>query len=388
MKVLIIGAGIAGTTLAIALHKAGIKAEIFEAYSQSADGVGAWLTVAVNGLRALQTIDVDVSKLGGFQTPRMMLHLASGKRLATLSMGEAGGLTTISIRRADLYASLRDEALRRGIPITYGKRLVAAGSDSRGLTTAEFSDGTRIQADLIVGADGLKSALRTIIDPAAPKARYVGLLNTGGFASGIKVPGDTGVMQMFFGNKSFFCYMPAPDGRVWWFANPALAKEADAKAPADWKQRLLELFAGEVFPAVDVIRASDTVLPPWPTYDIPHVPQWHRDNMILIGDAAHATSPSSGQGASMAFEDAVTLALCLRDAPSIEDAFTSYEAQRRERVEKTVAWGKRSGDGKTPQGFGRIIRDLALRLFLPMLERQGKSNPMAWLFDYKIEWRD
>ena len=89
------------------------------------------------------------------------------------------------------------------------------------------------------------------------------------------------------------------------------------------------------------------------TYDLGHVPVWHRGRLLVIGDAAHAPSPSSGQGASMALEDAVELARCLRDLPSVEEAFAAYDAVRRTRVEKVVAAGARSSSSKTPGPVGR-----------------------------------
>ncbi|WP_414638650.1 FAD-dependent monooxygenase, partial [Actinophytocola sp.] len=105
--------------------------------------------------------------------------------------------------------------------------------------------------------------------------------------------------------------------------------------------------AGEGFPAGEIIDATEHVFSGSNTYDFPTVPVWHRGRMIIIGDAAHATSPASGQGASMALEDAVTLAKCLRDLPA---AYTAYENLRRKRVERVVAQGKRNGDGKAWTG--------------------------------------
>ncbi len=90
------------------------------------------------------------------------------------------------------------------------------------------------------------------------------------------------------------------------------------------------------------------------TYDFPTVPT----RMVIIGDAAHATSPAAGQGAAMALEDAVTLARCLRDVPSIPKALAAYEGLRREHVEAVVERGKRNGDAKAVGPVGRVIRDI------------------------------
>ena len=116
---------------------------------------------------------------------------------------------------------------------------------------------------------------------------------------------------------------------------------------------------------------------------MPMVPRWHRDRMIIIGDAAHAASPSSGQGASMAIEDAVVLAGCLSAEADIEAAFARYERERRGRVEKIVAHGKRNGSGKAPGAFGRV-RDFFMGYVFRYLEKKGAAAT-RWIYDYRVE---
>jgi FAD-dependent urate hydroxylase len=390
-RALVVGGGIAGTCAALALQKAGLSPVILESHGASSDGVGAFLTVAVNGLAALRLLDVDLASAGGFATPRMVLQLGDGERLGELGAGRdpTTGLVTQTIARADLYAALRDEVTRRGIPITYGKRLVSADRTREGVV-ARFADGSDEEGALLVGADGLRSRVREIVDPKAPPARYVGLLNTGGYARGVDVPGDVGTMYMIFGKRCFFGYVKHPGGDVWWFANPARKREPTreelaAMGSEGWRAELVELFSVDASPAAALVQATPEILAGWATYDMPRVPRWHRDRMIVIGDAAHAASPSSGQGASMAMEDAVVLAKCLRDASSIEDAFAGYERARRDRVERVVAMGKRGGSGKTPGTLGRVVRDLALRwVFARMMKR--REDPMAWVFEAPLTW--
>ena len=128
------------------------------------------------------------------------------------------------------------------------------------------------------------------------------------------------------------------------------------------------------------IDATDEIFAGWNTYDFPKVPTWHRDRMIIIGDAAHATSPASGQGASMAVEDAVTLAMCLRDNENVTDAFARYESLRRERVERVVAQGKRNGDGKSLGPVMRNLLPLVFKLFKP-----GEKST-DWQYSHRIDW--
>jgi len=107
--------------------------------------------------------------------------------------------------------------------------------------------------------------------------------------------------------------------------------------------------------------------------------------MVVIGDAAHATSPSSGQGASMAIEDAVVLAKCLRDLPTTAEAFTAYEALRRNRVERVVAHGARSSNLKAAGPLARRLRDLMLPLFLARVAAKSAKS-LAWMHRYHVDW--
>jgi 2-polyprenyl-6-methoxyphenol hydroxylase-like FAD-dependent oxidoreductase len=392
---LVIGGGIAGPVTAMALRKAGFEPTVFEAYDRAADGVGAYLTLAVNGIRALRVLDLDGTALrAGIATPRMALHLGSGHKLGEFANGSATpgepGLVSRTIRRGDLYGALRDEAARRGVPVEYGKRLVDAHTTSTGTVVARFADGSEAAGDLLIGADGLRSRTREIVDPAAPRACYVGLLNAGGYARGVTVPGPPGTLHMIFGRRCFFGYLLAPDGEVWWFANPArrvepTPAELAAITPGQWRAELLDLFAADAGPAVDLIRATGEIFAGWNTYDFPTVPHWHSGHLVIIGDAAHAASPASGQGASMAVEDAVVLARCLRDEPEIPAAFAAYERLRRRRVERIVRQGRRNGSQKAPGPVGRAVRDAVLRTVFALRPKNAR-DPMRWIHEHRVEW--
>lgn len=378
---LIIGGGIAGPVTAMALRRVGIEPVIFEAYGRGSDGVGAFLTLGVNGLAALEILGLrDTVEALGMATPEMKM-ISKGRELASLPMAAR------TVSRAELYQALRDEAVRRGVAVEYGKRLTDAQVTPDGVQ-ARFADGTTAEGDLLIGADGLRSATRTIIDPHAPRPRHIGLLNVGGYARGMGRPGEPGVAHMVFGRRCFFGYFVHPDGEVWWFANPPSRREPDraellAVTSEQWRARLVDLFRDDTGPMLDIIAATEEIFPGWNTYDFPRVPTWHNRRMVIIGDAAHATSPSSGQGASLAIEDALVLAKCLRDRPDTEQAFAAFQSLRRERVERVVKHGKRSGDGKAQGPVGAAIRDVMLPVFMRTMARR---NTLGWMYDYRIAW--
>ena len=392
-KALIVGGGVAGPVTAMALQQAEIDSVVYEAYAAGADGTGAFLTFASNGLDALQTIDAHRLVLAeGFPTPHMEIQSGNGKPLGSVPNGGtlSDGTVSQTLKRADLYRVLRDEAVRRGASVEYGKRLVDTENTSDGGVVARFEDGTEAEGDLLIGADGIHSRTRSIIDPQAPGARYIPVLNIGGFARGVRVQAEPGTFRMVFGKRAFFGYAIHPSGEVWWFANPPRADEPSsaelaAVSPEQWREMLLDLFAEDDTPAVEIIKATPGRLSGWATYDLPKVPTWHRGTMIIIGDAAHATSPSAGQGASMAIEDAIVLARCLRDLPDTTQAFAVYERLRRRRVERIVAHGARTSNSKAAGPVARVIRDMMMPM---ILKRVANGGSLAWMHDYHIDWEE
>ena len=207
----------------------------------------------------------------------------------------------------------------------------------------------------------------------------------------MRLPGKRpGTLYLAFGKRCFFGYLPVPDGfghdgEVWWFANPPrrgepTREELAAISAEEWRARLLDLFSVDAGPAAELIADSTGILAGWPTYDVPSVPRWHRDRMVIIGDAAHATSPASGQGASMAIEDAVTLGLCVSPA-SVAAGLELYEQRRRRRVERVVAAGRRNGSGKTAGPVGAAIRDAMFPLVMKLVFR---GDPNAWILDHRV----
>lgn len=384
---IVVGGGIAGPVTALALQRAGITATVYEAYDSTADGIGAMLSIAPNGRAALDVLDA-AHVLDDIGTPMtaMLLRSWTGKVLAEI--GTPPGLPDqLLVQRADLYRALYDEAAARGIAVEHGKRLVSL-ADNGSKVTARFADGSGATADILVGADGIRSATRALIDPAAPSPRYGGLLNFGALVPGT---GESthGKMHMVFGKRAFCGYLVYEGGLGGWFVNlpheaPLSLAEQHAVPNDVWLERLHAAFADDRTLAPDLIGRTDPddLLVVGPVEDLPTVPTWHRGRVVLVGDAAHATSPSSGQGASLAMESAVQLARCLRDLPP-QRAFPAYERLRRSRVERIIAAGARTNNNKAAGPLARVIRDLVLPVAMRSL---AKPEKMAWQFAYQIDW--
>jgi 2-polyprenyl-6-methoxyphenol hydroxylase-like FAD-dependent oxidoreductase len=388
MKALIVGAGVAGPVTAMALRQVGVEATIFEAHSPSDGETGSYFTMTANGLEGLAAIGArELAIAAGFPTRRNVMWNEAGRRLASLPLDSTlpGSPAAHTMKRSRLARVLQDEARRRGIHCEYGRRLSRADIASDGRVVATFHDGSTATGDVLIGADGVHSVVRQAIDPAAPSGRYVGLTNFGGVTRGAAMGVEPEAWHLVFGRRAFFGYQATPDGDVVWFANaprPAItAEERAATTEVAWRLYLAGLFADDAGPAVELIEAGELELAADNTHDLGHVPTWHRGPMIIIGDAAHAPAPTSGQGASMAIEDGIALARELGRATSTEAAFAAYERFRRERVEKIVAWGARGSSNKVPGRFGRIARDVMLRVLLRWVITE---KSLSWMYDYRI----
>ena len=387
---LIIGGGIAGPAAAMALQKAGLEPVIYEARPAGAEGTGTFLTLGSNGLDALRTLDADQAVLkAGFATPGITLRSGTGKQLGVSRTGQTlpDGTTSQTMKRAELYRALLHEAARRGIHVEQGRRLTGAEVTEGGVR-ATFADGTDATGELLIGCDGIHSTVRKIIDPMAPAPAYAGLLNTGGYARGVPVGTEPGRYEMIFGKRAFFGYVVAPGGEVWWFANVPARDEPGRREAPDldgelWRSRLIKLYGQDAGPAVQLIEATPQIMTCSPVHTMPHLPSWHSRRMIVVGDAAHAPSPTSGQGASLSIEDAVVLAKCLRDLPDSDQAFAAFESLRRSRVERIIKAAARINNSKAAGPAARVVRDALLPLILRMT---ADSKQFRQVYDYHIGW--
>jgi 2-polyprenyl-6-methoxyphenol hydroxylase-like FAD-dependent oxidoreductase len=373
-KVLIAGAGIAGPAAAVALHKAGIEAAVFEACPDAADWGSAFVTIPANGQDALHAIDAgQVLSSISFPISGLRFLAPGGTFLGEFPLGGQRPPSR-TVTRAALSASLAAEAARRGIPVAYGKRLTAVDHVGQGVT-ASFADGTSADGDVLVGADGVYSCVRGLIDPCAPAPRYAGLTLAVGHADGLPGPDcEPGTATMIYGSRAYCVHIAAPDGRLWWsvrLPGPEPAPD-ELDAPAGhWRERIAAAFDADPTPAAGIIRATRGPVTVTVARDIPVLAAWRNGPVVLIGDAAHAASPFTTQGVSLALEDAVALARCLRDIPDIHGALAAYEHLRRDRVERVVQAGGSSGANPVPPSPGTRM-----------------EGPPSWLLDHHIDWAE
>jgi len=389
-RALVIGGGIAGPVVASALCKAGIEPVVYEAYAEKADGIGGVVMLAPNGLGALRIIGAEKAVLGiGRPIPGMIIADGRGRKLA-----EATGIPGLPpnqvMWRSDLYRVLHDHAAAQGVRIEYGKRLVGADETADGVT-ARFADGTTATGDVLIGADGIRSTVRTLIDPGAPGPEHVGLLGFGGYGNHVAEGTGGDAMTFANGKRAFFGFWGHPDGkRTLWFSNlphgEAMSRAQALETPsAEWLRRLREVHADDI-PARDILAHSsaDEFFVFGSMEIMPRVPHWHRGRMVLVGDSAHAPSSSSGQGVSLAAESAVQLARCLRDLPDAPSAFAAYERLRRPRVEKVAAdaakTNRNKAAGPVARTLMRALAPLAMKTFLK------PEKMFGFLHGYRIDW--
>lgn len=367
---MVIGGGIAGPVAAVALRKAGIEASVYEAHAAAADGVGAMLSLQPNGVNALKIIGADAALASiGQPVPGVVMTDGAGNTLS-----EFGGFPELppplAMPRAALFRALAEHAARRGVRFEYGKRLVGVEQEADSIT-ARFADGSTATADVLIGADGLRSTVRTLVDPDAPGPEYQGVLSFGGVVEPGTVGTEPGSMYFAFG-RAFLGYWALPDSRIVWFASlpsqePLTVAQVAAIPAAEWLERLRPLYAGH-FPGEQLLARTDPAdfMKVGAMERMPSVPCWYRGRMVLVGDSAHAPSSSAGQGASLAIESAIELARCLRDVPGHTDAFAAYEQLRRSRVEmiggaaaktnKAKAGGEKPAVSSPEQLFGPVHR--------------------------------
>ncbi|MGW4249050.1 FAD-dependent oxidoreductase [Nocardia sp. NPDC004722] len=382
---LVIGGGIAGPVTATALHRAGIDVTVCEAYPGPAYGIGSALALAPNGMAALEIVGAADA------VRRIALPIRTSSMSVNGKTFDLPGLQNVEplqmVERPELHQVLHDTAVAAGVRFEYNRRLVDVEEHAGGVT-AIFADGSSATADVLIGADGIRSTVRGLIDPKAPGPTYLHMLGFGAYTDcSFEVPPDS--MTFAFGKRAYYLYWALPDGRVGWGANlpteEYLSLSQARTVPAEkWLRTIRETYAGET-PGEELARNTtpEQLEVAGALHIMPPVPHWYRGRMALTGDAVHAPSNSSGQGGSMAIESAIELARCLRDIDDPTTAFATYEALRRPRVEGVAARVARTNRTKAA---GPVARK-AMQVLMPMMfKRMDMEKYLGPEQRFRIDW--
>jgi len=387
-KALVIGGGIAGPVTALFLRRAGIDIELYEAWPYSA-GIGGGLQIAPNGMRVLAELGLadDLIKRGSV-AESFNLYSQAGKKLGSINrdMARRFGQPALNMCRATLNEALVDAAWSASVSVFFEKRLVKIEDRGDQPVIAYFADGTTAEGDFVIGADGVHSAVRRHVIPDGPTPFDTGLIGFGGFVPRALIEnlpiGQR--VETTFGQSGFFGYglcSPDPnDGAMWWSTQPShgiTAAAYRAMSQDAIKQHLRDFHAGWHAPIPAIIEAAENIVVT-DTLDVATLPTWSRKRTLLIGDAAHATSPHAGQGASLALEDAMVLGRLMADRQELGMTFQNFEHERRPRAEKIVAIARRNGNSKREfSPTGAWIRDHMIKLLLPL-----SSKGMDFMYAY------
>ncbi len=388
LKALIIGGGISGPVTGIFLKKAGIDAQVFEAWPHST-GLGGGLQLAPNGMHVLDEIGLaDEMVRRGSICDSFDFCSQSGRRLGSINrnMQARFGQPAVNMCRSTLSETLTNKAWHESVGLHFEKRLVSIEDRADQPIVAHFADGTSAEGDFLIGADGVHSAVRAHVIPDGPQPFDTGLVGFGGFVPRSLLE-DTAIGQRVeatFGQSGFFgygfCSSDPNDGVMWWSTQPSRGVDAATFRAMDQqalRQHLRDFHAGWHDPILRIIDAAENIVVT-DTLDVATLPTWSRKRTLLIGDAAHATSPHAGQGASLALEDAMRLSRLMRDGQELGVTFEAFETERRPRAERVVALARRNGNSKREFGAtGAWIRDRMMKLLLPVT-----AKSMDWMYAY------
>jgi 2-polyprenyl-6-methoxyphenol hydroxylase-like FAD-dependent oxidoreductase len=347
LHVLIVGAGIAGLALARALRRRGITAEVVERMTEW-DAGGAGMYLPGNSVRALDELGIwpkVAARANPIMRQRFLDH--RGRLLVDIDVRrywkDVGGC--VAIHRAALHEALRTENTEGQVRL--GISVLELHDDGHG-TSVRLSDGSTGDYDLVVGADGVHSGIRTLaLD--GPPARYVGQASWRFVAAGFPETSDWNVM---LGRGRAFLTVALGNGTVYCYADVNTSDLAHARA-TEWRESFAD-FADPVPRLLD--HAGDAYFAP-----IEEVapPAWTAGRIVLVGDAAHASSPNMAQGAAMAFEDALVLADVLATSQPLAEALLEYERRRTPRV----TWvHEQTHRRDRTRSLPPIVRNLTLRL--------------------------
>ena len=352
-KVLVVGGGIAGLTLAVALRRRNIDADIVELQPKwNVLGVGISLTgPCLRALKSISLIDQCVAVAFGFD--RIVFADSAGNQFSSLNMPRLCGPeypATVAIARSALHDVLIRNAQELGAAITLGITVASLNQNAEAVEV-ELSDGTRASYDFVVGCDGSRSTVRSLAFSDVPDASFTGLAV---WRATMPRHKDVDCMQMFYGPNTKAGVNPHSRDEMFLFLVQPI-RDGQRLPPDQMHVLLAEQlrdFSGDVMlharewvndPAKVDYRPMNAFLLP---------PPWHRGRVAVIGDAAHTTTPHLATGAGIAIEDAVVLAELLAADLSVADLLDQFMARRFDRcrlvVEIAVKLGEMEKDTAIP----------------------------------------
>ncbi|AMX17322.1 FAD-dependent urate hydroxylase HpxO [Acinetobacter pittii] len=346
MNVVIIGAGMGGLTTGIALKKFGHQVRIFE-QTEKILPVGAAISLWSNGVKCLNYLGLTekIAKLGGQMDDLAYVDGLTGDvmtQFSLLPLIEEVGQRPYPVARADLQNMLMDEFGRDQIYL--GKKMVSL-EDKADYVEVHFADGSSTQADLLIGADGTHSLTRTYVLGQQVQRRYAGYVNWNGL---VEISEDLAPAQQwttYVGEGKRASLMPVADGKFYFFLDVPLPAGLDNNRD-DYKKLLKQYFVDWCQPVQQLIERLD----PQKTnrveiHDIEPFTQFYKGRVVILGDAAHSTTPDIGQGGCQAMEDAIYLARSLQiNTLGLEDALRRYQNKRNERANELVLRARKRCD--------------------------------------------
>ncbi|MCZ3127209.1 FAD-dependent urate hydroxylase HpxO [Acinetobacter baumannii] len=346
MNVVIIGAGMGGLTTGIALKKFGHQVRIFE-QTEKILPVGAAISLWSNGVKCLNYLGLTdkIAKLGGQMDDLAYVDGLTGDVMTQFSLRpliEEVGQRPYPVARADLQNMLMDEFGRDQIYL--GKKMVGL-EDKADFVEVHFADGSSTQADLLIGADGTHSMTRAYVLGQQVQRRYAGYVNWNGL---VEISEDLAPAQQwttYVGEGKRASLMPVADGRFYFFLDVPLPAGLENNRD-EYKKLLKQYFADWYQPVQQLIERLD----PQKTnrveiHDIEPFTQFYKGRVVILGDAAHSTTPDIGQGGCQAMEDAIYLARSLQiNTLGLEDALRRYQNKRNERANELVLRARKRCD--------------------------------------------
>ncbi|MCW0459457.1 FAD-dependent urate hydroxylase [Xanthomonas sacchari] len=344
MEIGILGGGIAGLSVALALHKQGHTLRVYERRSGPAT-MGAGVTLWPNAGFVLQELGLleDVGAVGG-RPVSVHRKDAAGNALGGLDitlLDQLMGYPTHTILRRDLQAVLLDHVARAGIQVEFGHRAIAIDLDAGGKVVARFENGKSICPDLLIGADGRMGSVARKFIAGDNTPIYQGFVNWIGVAKGNGPLLSDMAIHDYWGAGDRFGCVPIRTDLVYWAAAQARPLP-EATPAAEMRKEVMDLFAGWPEPVARLIEATPAdSIQLIAVHDVDPLHTWSRTNVLLVGDAAHAPLPTSGQGACQALEDAWHLARCLDEAGgALDRALPRFAAIRGPKTTKLAEQGR------------------------------------------------